>query len=132
MPKAKQISAWIDDRPGMLGKVADALAEKKVDIRAFMVAALDGKGFLRLVVNKTSLARRVLSDHGWDSTVDELAEVVVPDRPGALGRVADSLGAAGINIHHGFVGSAHGTGKGKVSLFLAVDDVGAALRALRK
>jgi len=132
MPKAKQISAWIENRPGMLGRVADALGEKKVDIRAFMVAGLDGKGFLRLVVDKTALALKVLAEHGWESTVDELAEVVVADRPGELGRVADALGAAGINIHHGFVGSARPAQKGKVSLFLAVDDVAGALKAMRR
>ena len=28
MPKAKQLSVWVDDRPGMLGKVASALGEE--------------------------------------------------------------------------------------------------------
>ncbi|HTP51713.1 MAG TPA: ACT domain-containing protein [Anaeromyxobacteraceae bacterium] len=130
MPKAKQISAWIENRPGTLGKVADALGAKKVDIRAFMAAALDGKGFLRVVVDKPALARKVLSALGWQTTVDDLVEVAVADKPGALGRVADALGEAGINIHYGYVGTARVASK--VSLFLAVDDVGKALRALRR
>jgi hypothetical protein len=28
MPKAKQISAWIENRPGTLGRVAEALGAK--------------------------------------------------------------------------------------------------------
>ncbi len=130
MPKAKQISAWIENRPGTLGKVADALGAKKVDIRAFMAAALDGKGFVRVVVDKPALARKVVAAQGWQTTVDDLVEVVVADKPGALGRVADALGAAGINIHYGYVGTAPGASK--VSLFLAVDDVAGALKALRR
>ncbi|HVP67223.1 MAG TPA: ACT domain-containing protein [Anaeromyxobacteraceae bacterium] len=130
MPKAKQISAWVENRPGMLGKVADALGAKKVDIRAFMAASLEGKGFLRVVVDKPAAARRVFTSLGWKTTVDDLVEVVVADRPGALGRVADRLGAAGINIHYGYLGTARRAGR--ASLFLAVDDPKAALRALRK
>jgi len=130
MPKAKQISAWVENRPGMLGRVADALGAKRVDIRAFMAASLDGKGFLRLVVDKPAQARRVFASLGWQTTVDDVAEVVVADRPGALGRVADALGARGINIHYGYLGSARRAGK--ASLFLAVDDPAAALKALRK
>ena len=36
MARAKQISAWVEDRPGMLGQVAASLGEKGVSIRAFM------------------------------------------------------------------------------------------------
>ena len=130
MPKVKQISAWVENRPGTLGKVADALGERKVDIRAFMAAVLDGKGFLRVVVDRPALARKVFAAQGWDTTEDELVEVSVPDRPGELGRVADRLGAAGINIHYGYLGTS--ARRGKVSLFMAVDDPAAALRALRR
>jgi hypothetical protein len=129
MPKAKQISAWVANRPGMLGAVADALGAKKVDIRAFLAASLDGKGFVRVVVDRPAVARRVFEAHGWKTTVDELIEVRVDDRPGALGRIADRLGAAGVNIHYGYLGTAPRAGQ--ASLFLSVDDPAAALRALK-
>src|SRR5512136_859905 len=129
MPKVKQISAWVEDRPGMLGRVADALGEKKVNIRAFMAAVMDGRGFVRVVVDKPALARRIFSQHGWQPTEDELVEVTIPDKLGALGSVADRLGAAGINVQYAYLGSAKGASK--VSLYLAVPDPGAAMKALR-
>jgi hypothetical protein len=129
MPKVKQISAWVEDRPGMLGRVAEALGEKKVDIRAFMAAVMDGRGFVRVVVDKPALARRIFSKHGWQTTEDDLVEVAIPDRPGALGRVADKLGAAGINVQYAYLGTAKSASK--VNLYLAVPDPGAALKALR-
>ena len=129
MPKAKQISAWVANRPGMLGAVAEALGAKKVDIRAFMAASLDGKGFVRVVVDRPAVARRLFEAHGWKTTVDELLEVRVADEPGALGRVADRLGAAGVNIHYGYVGTSPRAGE--VALFLSVDDPAAAQRSLR-
>jgi hypothetical protein len=129
MARAKQISAWVDDRPGMLGQVADALGEKRVSIRAFLASVMDGKGFVRVVVDKPAAARRIFAAHGWKSTEDDVVEVTVPDRPGALGEVADRLGAAGINIQYAYVGTARSASR--VNLYLAVADVKAALAALR-
>jgi hypothetical protein len=130
MPKVKQISAWVEDRPGTLARVAEALGARKVDVRAFLAVQIDGKGFVRVVVDRPAVARRVFAAQGWKTTEDVLVEAVVPDRPGALARVADRLGAAGINIHYGYLGSARAAGR--VSLFLAVDDPAAALRVLRR
>ncbi len=129
MARAKQISAWVDDRPGMLGQVANALGLKGVSIRAFMAAVMDGKGFVRLVVDKPAAARRIFAAHGWKTTEDEVVEVTVPDRPGALGAIADRLGEAGINILYAYVGTAKSASR--VNLYIAVPDVGDALRALR-
>jgi len=129
MARAKQISAWVDDRPGMLGQVADALGEKRVSIRAFMASVMDGKGFVRVVVDKPAAARRIFAAHGWKTTEDDVVEVTVPDRPGALGEVADRLGASGINIQYAYVGTARSASR--VNLYLAVADVKAALAALR-
>ncbi len=129
MARVKQISAWVANRPGMLGEVADALGRKRVNIRAFMAAVVDGRGFVRVVVDKPAVARKVFHDSGWETTEDELVEVTLPDRPGALGQVADRLGDAGINVEYGYVGTARSARK--VNLYLSVPDVAAALRALR-
>jgi hypothetical protein len=129
MPRAKQISAWVEDRPGMLGQVADALGEKKVQIRAFLAAKLDGRGFVRVVVDRPAAARRIFERHGWETTEDDVVEVTVADTPGALGKVADRLGSAGINIQYAYVGTARNARR--VNLYLAVEDPAAALKALR-
>jgi hypothetical protein len=129
MPRAKQLSAWVEDRPGVLGLVAAAMGDRGVSIRAFMASSLDGRGFLRLVVDKPAAARKVLKDLGWSVTVDEVVEVTTADRPGALGAVADRLGSRGINIQYAYVG--HSGAARTVNFYLAVEDVKAALAALR-
>jgi hypothetical protein len=129
MPRVKQLSAWVEDRPGMLARLAGALGERGVSIRAFMASSLDGKGFIRLVVDRPAEARKVLRRHGWALTEDDVVEVTAADRPGALGAVAERLGQAGINIQYAYQGVA-GAAR-KVNLYLAVPDVKAALAALR-
>jgi hypothetical protein len=114
----------------MLGQVADALGREKINIRALSAAVMSGRGFIRLVVDKPAAARKVFARQGWQTTVDDVIEVTIGDRPGALGRVADKLGLAGVNVDYAYLGSARA--KGKVNLYLAVGDVPAALRALRK
>jgi hypothetical protein len=130
MPKAKQLSAWVEDRPGMLGQVADALGEAKVSIRAFMAATFDGRGFVRVVVDKPAVARKVFRKHGWETTEDEVVEVKVPDKAGALGAAADRIGAAGVNVLYAYVGTARSATH--VNLYLAVSDVKRAMAALRR
>ncbi len=129
MPRVKQISAWVEDRPGMLGRVADALGLGGVSIRAFMAAVMDGRGFVRVVVDRPAAAKRIFARNGWRTAEDEIVEVTVASRPGALGRVADRLGAAGVNIEYAYVGTA-GSAR-NVNLYLAVSDVKRALVALR-
>jgi len=130
MAKVKQLSAWVEDRPGALGRVADALGEKKVSIRAFMASSIDGRGFVRLVVDKPAVAKKVLASSGWAMTESDVVEVVIDDRPGALGAVADKLGAAGVNIDYAYVG--HSGLTRKVNLYLSVSDLKRALATLRR
>jgi len=130
MPKVTQLSAWVEDRPGMLGQVADALGRANINIRALSAAVMSGRGFVRLVVDKPAAARKVFARQGWQTTADDVVEVTVGDRPGALGRVADKLGLAGVNVEYAYLGTARA--KGKANLYLAVGDVAAALRALRR
>jgi hypothetical protein len=129
MPRAKQLSAWVEDRPGVLGLMAAALGDRGVSIRAFMASALDGKGFVRLVVDKPAAAKKVLENLGWSVSVDEIVQVTTADQPGALGQVADKLGSRGINIQYAYVG--HSGAARTANFYLAVEDMKAALAALR-
>jgi hypothetical protein len=129
VPKAKQISAWVEDRPGMIAEVADALGDKGISMRAFLAAVMDGRGFIRVVVDKPAAAKKIFAKHGWKTTEDEVVEVTIPDRPGALAGVAARLASAGINVGYAYVGTAQDARK--VNLYLSVPDVKAALKVLR-
>jgi hypothetical protein len=130
MRKTTQLSAWVENRPGMLGRVADALGEQGVNIRAFTAAVMGGRGFVRVVVDRPAAARKVFTAHGWKTAEDPVVEVTIADKPGALGAVADRLGIAGVNIEYAYVGTAKSGSR--VNLYLAVGDPSAALRALRR
>jgi hypothetical protein len=129
MPKAKQLTAWIENRPGMLGEVGSALGTKKVNIVAFMATVDDGHGTVRMVVDKPAMARKVCAAHGWETTQEEVLEVALPDTPGSLGRIAHKLREASVNIQYAYVGSARSARR--VNAYFGVSDLKLALRAIR-
>jgi hypothetical protein len=129
MPRVKQLTAWVEDRPGMLGKVASALGAKKVNILAFMAPVIGGRGALRMVVDKPAAAKRVFQENGWETSEEEVVEVMLSDKPGSLGNAATKLGQAGVNIVYAYTGTARRAQR--VNTYFAVSDIKAALKALR-
>jgi hypothetical protein len=128
MPRAKELKVRVEDRPGMLGEIAQALAEKKVNLRAVNAWVESGQGVVRMVVDQAGAAKRALAAKGWTPEEQEVLEVELADKPGALAQLASALGAAGVNITHVFVGTA---GARKATVFLGVSDLKAALKAAR-
>jgi hypothetical protein len=128
MPRAKQLTLWVSDRPGILGEIASALGEKKANIVAIMGATEGGRGAIRMVVDKTAVAKKLFAARGWQTTEEEVLEVALGNTPGTLGKVASKLGKAGINIEYLYAGPG---GARKVNAYLGVSDLKAALKAAR-
>ncbi len=128
MPRAKELKIRVPDHPGMLGEIASALGEKKVNIRAVNGWVENGEGVVRIVADPNAAAKRILAQRGWQPEEEEVLELELPDKPGALGQAAAKLGAAGVNIEHVFVGTG---GARKATLFLKVSNLAAATKALR-
>jgi hypothetical protein len=128
MPRAKELKIRVEDRPGMLGEVALALADRKVNLRAVNAWIEDGEGVIRMVVDQVGAAKKALAARGWTPEEQEVLEVELADKPGALGELATALGEAGVNITHVFVGTG---GARKATLFLGVSDIKAALKTAR-
>lgn len=129
MPRAKQLTLWVPDQPGILGEIAGALGEKKANIVALMGATEGGRGAVRMVVDKPAVAKKVCAARGWQTTEEEVLEVTLADSPGSLGKVASKLGKAGINIDYVYVGSA-GSAR-KLNAYFGVRDLKGALKAAR-
>ncbi len=128
MARAKELVFRVTDRPGMLGEVASALGEKKVNVRAVNAWVEGSEGIVRVVVDKHAVAKRLLAQRGWQPEERDVIELELADKPGALGAAAAKLGAAGVNITHVYLGTG---GSRKATVFLGVSDVAAASKALR-
>src|SRR2546425_10298139 len=98
MPRAKQLTVSVPDRPGMLGAVGSALGAKKANIRAFTAWIEGDRGRIRLVVDKTAAAKKLLAANGWEAIEEEGLAVTLGDHPGRLGPAAQEIGPPGANL----------------------------------
>lgn len=129
MPKAKQLTVWVENRPGMLGEVGSALGAKQVNIMAFMATVTDNRGTIRMVVDKGAAAKRVFAEHRWETTEEEILIVALPDKPGSLGQIAHKLREASVNIEYAYEGL--GPSARRVNAYFGVSDLKVALIAVR-
>ena len=128
MPRAKELKIRVDNRPGMLGEVASALAAQKVNLRAVNAWVEGDQGVIRVVADKLPAARKALKARGWNPEEDEVLEVELADKPGSLAQLSAALGKAGVDIRHLYVGTA---GARKATVFMGVSDLAAALKVAR-
>ncbi|MEM4575727.1 MAG: ACT domain-containing protein, partial [Archaeoglobaceae archaeon] len=56
----KQISVFVENKPGRLASVTGVLFEKGINLRAFMIADAGDFGIIRMVVDRTNDAYKAL------------------------------------------------------------------------
>ncbi len=98
--KVEQISIFIENKSGRLAEVARVLGEAGVNIRALSLADTSDFGILRLIVNDREKAKQVLKEKGFTVSKTEVVAIEVPDRPGGLAEILDTLDGASINVEY--------------------------------
>ena len=104
MPKMKEFTVTIADKPGALGTCFHALAEGGVNILAFQSFVEEGESLARLIVDKPAAAKAVLGQLRMIFEETEAAVVRLAHRPGELGHAAAVLGEGKINIDYSYCG----------------------------
>jgi hypothetical protein len=130
MPVTKEFTVLMDDRPGTLGKVCRALADRNVNLLALQSFPIGGKSVTRLIADNPTTAKTVLDAERLMCTETEVVQVKLPHRPGEIARVASRLGEANININYAYCGLESGTNAPLV--FFGVAEVGKAAPILEQ
>ena len=128
MPKAKEFTVTIEDKPGALGKCFLALAERGVNVLAFQSYVEEGESLARMVVDDPATAKAVLGGVRMIFEETEAAVVRLAHRPGELGRAASRLGEKRINIDYSYCGLEPGSTRALV--VFGVDNLTEAAKAL--
>ena len=100
MQITKQIAIFLDNRPGMLARVADTLAEAKINIYAITTSDTVDHSVIRMVVNDYRRALHVIEEHGALAVEDDVLMVEGSNKPGEMARIAHKLAKARINIEY--------------------------------
>ena len=126
----KQISVFLENKPGALLAMTRALAEQSVDMRAFSLAETSDFGIARIIVNDVEKTTAVLRDAGFVHNITPVIAVAVSNTPGGLNAALEVLSAEGVNVEYmyAFIG---GRKDSAYMIFRVADDekAAAALRA---
>ncbi len=105
MSAVRLVSVFVENKPGQTANVTGILAEAGVNIRWATIASSGSFGVLKFLVDKCDTACQSLRRKGFMVSALDVLAVEVPDQPGALHTVAQTLAAEQINLDNtsGFV-----------------------------
>ncbi|MEW6306415.1 MAG: ACT domain-containing protein [Verrucomicrobiota bacterium] len=116
MQIAKQLAIFLDNRPGMLARVCDALGEAKINIFAITTSDTVDHSVIRMVVNEPDRALRMFEEHGTLVVEDDVLMIDGDNKPGSLARISHKLAEAGINIEYCYCATSPHAKKGLLIL----------------
>lgn len=98
MDRMSQLAVSVPNRQGILADVCKSLGEENVNIVAILVPEAIGAGTFRIVPDDIEAAKRVFDRLGFAWAEETVLSFMLPNEPGALARIAETLGIARIGI----------------------------------
>ncbi len=121
---AKDLTLIMEDRPGSLAKVGEALGKAGINIDGLCGVTCEGKGVIHVLVEDAVKARRALEANGLEVAEEQDVLVVdVEDRPGVLGNVSRRLAGSDVNLNLAYLATS-------TRLVIGADDLEKARGAL--
>lgn len=114
----KQVSVFVENRPGRLSEIVDILAKNGVNMRALSIADTMDFGILRIIVDEPDKVMLMLRENKITATAADVLAVRLEDKPGALSELLGALAKEGISVEY-------------IYAFVARQDDGAAYVVIR-
>ncbi|HEX9847303.1 MAG TPA: ACT domain-containing protein [Acidimicrobiia bacterium] len=114
----------MENRPGRLAALTEALAAFGVNIEALAAFGNNGDGTVRLITSDAVTTRRVLEEADLHHEEHTVLTVRLPHRPGELARLTRLIADIGVNIDAIYVLRANADG---IEFAIAVDQPETAL-----
>ncbi|GHU72796.1 amino acid-binding protein [Clostridia bacterium] len=132
----EQVSVFIENAPGTLASLTRLLAQEGYDLLALALADTAQYGILRCLVKRPDDAVKALAKAGYTARKTEVLAVLVPDRPGGLAYVLETLAANNVSVEYSysFARSINITSSGEsgAAIVLRVEQVERGVNALKK
>jgi hypothetical protein len=128
--KVKQLSVFLENKPGALHRPVDLLAQARLNLLALSLADTQQFGILRLIVGDADRAQEVLEGEGFVVKATDMVAIEVSGRPGGLAGILSVLEQASVNIEYMY-GFTQGRG-GKGLLVFRFNDPDRAVAVLQQ
>ena len=121
---AKDLVVALEDRPGTLADMGEALGNVNINIDGICAVTFEGGAAVHILVEDSTGARKALEAKDIKvSTEREVMVLDIDDRPGALGEIARKLADAGVNMDLAYLAA-------KTRLVVGADDLKKAQEAV--
>lgn len=120
MNNIRQISVFVENKPGRLSAITQVLKDNGVDIRALSIADTKDFGILRIIVNDPDKACIKLREAACTVTITEVVAISINDEMGKLSEVMGILNDTDVNVEYMYAFLSKSDNK--ASIILRVDD----------
>jgi hypothetical protein len=129
--KLKQLSIFLENAPGRLYEVMQALAEAGLNLRALCISDTSAFGVLRILVSDLATARRVIMEMQLPARVDEVVAAEIEDTPGSLAKVLYPFKESQVNVEYMYALAGPGALSGKAVMIFRFSDNDRAIELLQ-
>ena len=112
----RQMSVFLENRPGAMAEVLAVLKDHKVNMRALALADTSDFGILRRVVNEPDKIGTILRNAGFTVKITQVLALTVEDDPGSLYEKLTKFSDAGVNVEYMYAFAAAGDSFARVVL----------------
>ena len=98
--KLKQLSVFVENKPGSVSRPCKALAEAGINITTLTLADTKDFGILRFIIDDWQKACDVLKEKKFAVSVNDVIALEVSDVPGGLSTVLETLERRGLNVEY--------------------------------
>ena len=121
MMTVRQLSVFLENKPGRLCAATDILAKEGINLSALTLADTSEFGILRLIVDQPDRAREVLMEAGIVVRISDVLAIAMDDAPGGAVGILHLLSEAGLNIEYMY--ACVGKQSGKAIMVVRTDDI---------
>ncbi len=98
----KQISVFVENRPGHLQRILALFTEKDINVRGYSCSDTGDYGIARFIVDNPEKALSVLAERDVSATSSDVVCLVLKDEPGELERVFGLMAESGVNVSYSY------------------------------
>ena len=123
----KQISVFLENKPGTLNNMTSVLAEHGINIRALSLADTKDFGIVRMLVNDVYAATNILKEANFIASLTPVLVFAISDETGGLDKLLKNFSEANVNIEYMYAFA----GKNNAYMIFRVSDTKAAETAIK-
>ena len=123
----KQLSVFLENRPGTLDEALGILKNAGINMAALSLADTSEFGLMRIIADKPEEAKKAMKAAGYTSSINEVILVELKQEVGYLADIVKKISNAGVNIEYMYASS---SSVSEASMIIKTDDADKAQKAI--